>query len=281
MGATPPTQGRAGDVGQANPCDAENKITGASVKLAQSITDCLDHFLLEANRQATINRDQLQIAQSALTSVAEKVQELDDRLVALSGSSEVTDRNYHDLANRLFSVEQHQHPETSDPGIERRIGESFKAVSEQVRTQGTIIWSLEQMVHEQAQKIDTRVASFVSQVTKELENIARTLAMHAELVGRLSETQVAIEAAQKSLDQRLNQQAKAIESVQGGAEAQGEAWGQVAALALQLAHSFTKTDQELGVPERLQAAQRRRVSETLSTMGEPADGKHSGCASGR
>ncbi|MEN6607501.1 MAG: hypothetical protein ABFD60_09660 [Bryobacteraceae bacterium] len=264
--AAPPSQECGEEPSQVRPNDAEDRLTGAAEKLAQSITECLDHFVLEASRQVVVNRDQFHIALSALTSIAGKVQDLDDRIAALSGNSKAKDRNYRELVNRLSSVEQSLEASRSEREQLRaellRIDETLKAMSGQVRTQGTITWTLEQLVHDQAQKIEAQAQASESAVIKELEDITHTLAAHEDLIGHLGE-------AQSSLDQRLEQHAGIVESVQRGSESQREAWGKIAAVAGQVEHSFTATRQDTAVPEGPQDARRDIAPECPPAMEEP------------
>ncbi len=268
--AVPPSRECDEEPNQVKPNEAEDRLTGAAEKLAQSITECLDHFVLEASRQVVVNREQFHIALSALTSIAGKVQDLDDRVATLSSTSKAKNRNYRELVNRLSSVEQSLKTSCSESEQLRaellRIDESLKALSGQVRTQGTITWTLEQMVHDQAQKIEAQAQASESAVTKELEDITRTLAAHEDLIGRLGE-------AQSSLDQRLEQHAGVVESVQRGSESHREAWGMIAAVAGQAAYSFTATCRDTAAPEDPQDVQRDKAPECPPVMEEPAGRK--------
>ena len=152
---------------------------------------------------------------------------------ALSKRAEGTDRKHQNPADRSVNLDRRPSGTDSDVGQLRteiqHMSESLKELRERVRTQGTIIWTLEQMLREQVGKMEAQLAASMSQMTTELESVRRTLEGRAESIDSRREPGGANGPAQNSLDERLNCQAKAIESMLSVVKAQSEAWAQIAA----------------------------------------------------
>jgi chromosome segregation ATPase len=148
-------------------------------KIAVSLTECWSGALSEVDRRAALDRGQLQDVLKTLASLSEKVQSISER-------QELADRNYHDLATRLFRVE------------------------ERTETQGAAVASLEQTVAGQVGLIENRIVP--------------TLTGLSEGVATLTQALEAQGAAQKSMLERLERQAQAIQSVHGVLESQAQRW---------------------------------------------------------
>lgn len=183
-----------------------------SKKIAQSLTECWSLAFTGLDHQVSLDRDRLQTALGNLDSLAGNVQSLADRLDPLSQRADLLDSNYQDLGARLIDAEQRL--ATSQRGIERldaefgQIREFCQGVEEGIRTQGETVAAL-------------------SQVSERFEALTQALDAHTEAIGTLDTASSRADAAAQSLEQRLDRQAQAIQSVHGATQVQAERWGQL------------------------------------------------------
>ena len=201
-----------------------------SVKIAQSLTECWSGALMGLDRQVSLDRDQLQVALSNLDSLAGNVQSLASCLDPLSERTDLLGRNCHDLDARLAGAEQRL--ASSQQGIERveaevgQVRELCRGMQEHLRIQGETIAALEKAVRSQAGLIETHMKTALSQIGERFESFTLALDGHADAIGKLDTASAKIDAAAHSLEERLNRQAQAIQSVHGATQAQAERWGQ-------------------------------------------------------
>ena len=102
-----------------------------------------------------------------------------------------------------------------------------REVQERVRTQGEAMAALEGTVRNQAELIGTQVNAALSRVSERFEAFTQALDAHTEAICRLDSASARADAAAQSLQQRLDLQAQAIQSVHGATQAQAECWGQL------------------------------------------------------
>lgn len=202
-----------------------------SKKIAQSLTECWSLAFTGLEQQVSLDRDRLQTALGNLDSLAGNVQSLADRLDPLSQRADLLDSNYQDLGARLIDAEQRL--ATSQRGIERldaefgQIREFCQGVEEGIRTQGETVAALEQTVRNQTELIGKHVKAALSQVSERFEALTQALDAHTEAIGTLDTASSRADAAAQSLEQRLDRQAQAIQSVHGATQVQAERWGQL------------------------------------------------------
>lgn len=210
-----------------------------STKIAQSLTEYWLGVLVGLEGQTSLDRERLQTAVANLDSLAGNVQGLARRLDPLSERADLLHRNYHVLSPRLFDAEQRV--ATSQRGIERldeelgQLRELCQGVQKRVRTQGETTAGLEQTVRDQADSIGTHVKAALSQVGEQFEAFTRALDAHTEAIAKLDASLSRSDAAAQLLEQRLDRQAQAIQSVHVATQAQAERWPQLRDAAIGLA----------------------------------------------
>lgn len=202
-----------------------------STRIAQSLTECWSGAFMGLERQVSLDRDRLQTALANLDSLAGNVQTVAGCLDPLSARTDLLDRSYHELGPRLSEAEQRL--ATSQRGIEHlneelgRVRDLCQGVQVDIRTQGDITAALELTVRNQAEMIGTQLKVSLSQLGERFEAFTQALEAHTEAIGKLDAASSRADAATQSIENRLDRQAQAIQSVHGAAQAQADRWAQL------------------------------------------------------
>jgi len=202
-----------------------------STRIAQSLTECWSGAFMSLERQVSLDRDRLQTALTNLDSLAGNVQNVAGCLDPLSERTDLLDRSYHELGPRLSDAEQRL--ATSQRGIDHlneeigRVRDLCQGVQVDIRTQGEITAALELTVRNQIEMIGTQVQASLSQLGLQFESFTKALDAHTEAIAKLDASSLRADAATQSIENRLDRQAQAIQSVHGATQAQADRWAQL------------------------------------------------------
>jgi hypothetical protein len=226
-----------------------------AAKIASSLTECWSGALAEVDRRAAIDRSQLQATLKTLTSLADTVQDLSDRVGFLSEHDELVNGNYHDLAVRLCGAEErltaYQH---SLQGLDSDLHfarESQEKITKRMDAQDAATANLEQTVRSQVELIETRIVPTLTRISDGLQTFTQALDAQSLAIENLTSAGSRTDAVQRSILERLERQAQAMQSVYVATEAQAQRWGALKQAATEFVHRLDVPAGNMSLPEKL------------------------------
>jgi len=224
-------------------------------KIANSLTECWSEALAEVDRRAAIDRSQLQATLKTLTSLVGKVQDLSDRVDSLREDDELVNRNYHDMAARLFGAEERLTAyERSLQGVSSDIQfvrDYQDEIRQRLEAQDAATANLEQVMRSKVELIETCTVPTLTRISDGLQTLTQVVDAQSGAIENLTLAGSNTDAEQRSILERLERQAQAIQSVHATLEAQAQRWGALKQAATEFGHRLDVPADDMPLPEKL------------------------------
>jgi hypothetical protein len=200
-------------------------------EIAQGVTSCWSEAASDANRLAPIDQEKLAQLSTHLRNVSADVRDLRSEQELRVERTEDLAQNQEDLSARLaLSEERFLEVATITRRIEksmRRATEAQEELREQIVNQYAAICRLEQAVRTHTESIENRLTDAVAQIAHRVESVVRAQEVHADTIAKLGAAWSHINDVQKSFEQRVEGQARAIQSIHSATRAQAALWAEL------------------------------------------------------
>jgi chromosome segregation ATPase len=231
------------------------EFAAVAAKIANSLTECWSGAIAEVDRRADIDRNQLEATLKTLTPLAGKVQDLSDRVGSLSEHGELVNRNYHDLAARLFGAEErltaYEHSLQGVRSDIQFVRDYQEEIMKRTEAQDAATANLDRTVRSQVELVETRIVPTLNRISDGLQAFTQVVDAQNGAIENLTSAGSRTDAAQRSILERLERQAQAIQSVHAAMESQAQRWGALKQAATEFIHRLGVPADDMPLPEKL------------------------------
>ncbi|HSB17290.1 MAG TPA: hypothetical protein VLE22_22760 [Bryobacteraceae bacterium] len=221
-------------------------------QIAQGVTSCWSEAANDANRLAPIDQEKLAQLSTHLRNVSADVRDLRSEHELKVERTENLAQNQEDLSARLaLSEERFLEVATITRRIEksmRRATEAQEELREQIVNQYAAICRLEQAVRTHTESIENRLTDAVAQIAHRVESVVRAQEVHADTIAKLGAAWSHINDLQQSFEQRVEGQARAIQSIHSATRAQAALWAELKLTAVHVREAIRIPSGELLTP---------------------------------
>lgn len=207
------------------------RLAACAANFARNLTECWSGVLTGLDRQAALDRSQLQTGLAMLDSLSGNLQALSGRLDELSEESRTAHGNYPDALVRLRDGEQRLAASESrldqvDAGLCWALA-SQEEIRSKLEAQEAATASLDQAVRRQTELIEAQAMPNLARLNERLESITQTLQTHSDVLDRLGAAWESTQAVQQSFQRGLDRQTEVIDAVRLTTKTHVEMWGQL------------------------------------------------------